>query len=56
MPDVLVKLGPLHHARRLIAHATEQQRAAAGVQNVCEVLEGVQDRSRRWPSCCVAEE
>ena len=39
---VVMKLGPFHHARRLIAHATEQQRSSARVQNVGEVLDGME--------------
>ena len=42
LADVLVELGPLHHARGLIAHAAENQGATAGVEDVGEVLQGVQ--------------
>ena len=43
--DVLVELGPFHHACGLIAHAAENQCATAGVQEVGEVLECVKPRS-----------
>ena len=48
-----LELGPLHHARRLIAHPAEHEGPAALVQGVREVLERVQSRS--VDGCHVAE-